>query len=410
MNKKIFIGGLLSLEPNRLENGNIGNWYIASAVLSQFKNYEVYTSWQISQKTLKRLGISNIQILDKIELEKRVQNSPRDSLYIDIHGDLMGDNAQLLGEGRLLESIERTLQIQNYVPTAFLASSPGPFEECKEILNLIKKCYSQYKYISLREPSSYQVLKDLDFDLSKTVIRPCPSVLFQEQVKRQEFMEDFNIFQKKSSKKIVGLALSNWNLPVESFWNEKIGEDTLLKIEKLIQILIRLDVSIALISHSNGFITHSDGSISLTPGRDRKLIDQILKIPKIRTLKNQIYIAPDMPPLEMYHFIGKLDAILAGRVHAGLAALSQGVPTLFIDYATGPLAHKTRGFSQLGLDKKMIKLTNSNISLRKDLEDFFKNVSCTTRDYMINAETLKENSLLQFKELAQFDIMDETLK
>jgi colanic acid/amylovoran biosynthesis protein len=410
VNKKIFVGGLLSLEPHRLENGNIGNWYITSAILSQFKNYEVYTSWQISQKTLERLNISNIQILDEVELEKKVKKSTRDSLYIDIHGDLMGDNSQLLGEGRLLESVERTMRIQNYVSTAFLASSPGPFENCNEILNLIKKCYSQYNYISLREPSSYDLLKDLNFDLSKTVIRPCPSVLFQERVNNQEFMQDFNTFQKKSSKKIVGLALSNWNLPVESFWNEKVSEDSLMKITKLIKILLRLDLSVALISHSNGFKTHPDGSIYSTPGRDRKLIDQILRIPDVRTFKNRIFTAPDMRPREMYNFLGKLDAILAGRVHAGLAALSQGVPTLFIDYATGPLAHKTKGFSQLGLYKKLIKLTDDTTSLTQVLEDFFNNASDSKRDYIINAKTLKEDSFLQFNELTQLDSTNTALK
>lgn len=409
MDKKIFIGGLLSLEPHRLENGNIGNWYITSAILSQFKKYEVYTSWQISQKTLERLNISNIQILDEVELEKKVK-STRDSLYIDIHGDLMGDNSQLLGEGRLLESVERTMRIQNYVPTAFLASSPGPFENCNEILNLIKKCYSQYNYISLREPSSYDLLKDLNFDFSKTVIRPCPSVLFQEQVNNQEFMQDFNTFQKKSSKKIVGLALSNWNLPVESFWNEKVSEDSLMKITKLIKILLRLDLSVALISHSNGFKINPDGSVCSTPGRDRRLIDQILKIPDVRTFKNRIFTAPDMRPREMYHFLGKLDAILAGRVHAGLAALSQGVPTLFIDYATGPLAHKTKGFSQLGLYKKLIKLTDDTTSLTQDLEDFFNNASDSKRDYILNAKTLKEDSFLQFNELTQLDSTNTALK
>ena len=39
--------------------------------------------------------------------------------------------------------------------------------------------------------------------------------------------------------------------------------------------------------------------------------------------------------------------LISGRVHAAVAALSQSVPTMIIDYGHEPKAHKLRGFARV---------------------------------------------------------------
>jgi colanic acid/amylovoran biosynthesis protein len=62
---------------------------------------------------------------------------------------------------------------------------------------------------------------------------------------------------------------------------------------------------------------------------------------------------------EIHKFIGGLDMLVAGRAHAAVAALSQGVPTILIDYGHGPVAHKTRGFLELyGQENCLVEPSN----------------------------------------------------
>ena len=52
-------------------------------------------------------------------------------------------------------------------------------------------------------------------------------------------------------------------------------------------------------------------------------------------------------PAETKGIIGQFDMLITGRVHAAVAALSQSVPTMIIDYGHEPKAHKLRGFARV---------------------------------------------------------------
>ena len=80
--------------------------------------------------------------------------------------------------------------------------------------------------------------------------------------------------------------------------------------------------------------------------------------------------------------IGSFDMLVSGRVHAAVAALSQCIPTVIIDYGHEPKAHKLEGFATVvqvqeyvanpmykdDLNKKIISCWNNRVSYKNKLE------------------------------------------
>ena len=291
--RNILITGLLSLEMNRLENGNIGNWYIAEAVLSQISkfNAEIFTSWQISSGTLNRLDLANrVTIIPLNELHAFVDSMHSESdLFIDLQGDLFGDNSLLLVENSLQSAMALTNHAMSKgIRTALLASSVGPFDQVGINIETFREFYQRYDYVSLREPVSYNLLSSLDFDLTKTVVRPCPSVLFDE-APTKEFHAIFSSISG-SARPLIGVALSGWNVSSISWNANDFSDEELAPFLSMLEIIVGRGFDVALISHSNGCKYEENEEVRRTPGRDRHLCNAIHAKVEISSLKNNIFI------------------------------------------------------------------------------------------------------------------------
>ena len=340
---KIFLTGLLSLEMHRLENGNIGNWYIASAVLKQLINqgFEVHTTWQIHDSTLDRIGIRDgVQILPIGSMEWAGA-----SVVLEVNGDLWGDNSILLGEEKLTEQLFRTQRAQREgMRTALIGTSPGPFAKTEQLEQLAKEVFSSYDLVVLREPNSAQAIAVAGFSNNNLHVLPCPSVLFDEEASNQAMHELVRLKTKCGVQRKIGISVSAWNI-ANANWDElEFSKIQLMPITRLINDILDQGDCPILISHSNGFSVDS-GLFKQTKGRDRKLIDAILRT--IGKLGSRVFVLSDLAPADMWKIIGNLDMIFAGRVHAGAAAAAQGVPVQFISYANGPFATKVQGFAEI---------------------------------------------------------------
>ena len=326
---------------HRLEYGNIGNWYIASATLQALarRGFRVRTTWQIAPATLRRLGLAqSIEIL------------PRDymsldgvDLYVDLHGGLWGYNSLLLGVDRLQASMAQTAAAQAAgIPTAMIGSSPGPFETLHKEFRRAQHVFDEYDLVVARDAVSLDALTAQGVAGTSALVRPCPSVLFDEPATPDGLAEADRLRAFARGRPMIGIAVSAWNLPRSSWDATRFSTEQIGPLVELVTALADADVVVVVVSHSNGFSVDS-GLLRRLPGRDRLIVDALAAL--IGCAEGNVFFVRDLVPADMHTVIGCLDGLVAGRVHAGMAAVSQGVPVQFLDYLNGPPALKVSGFA-----------------------------------------------------------------
>ena len=73
-------------------------------------------------------------------------------------------------------------------------------------------------------------------------------------------------------------------------------------------------------------------------------------------------------PHETKTFIGFLDILITGRIHAAVAALSQAIPTVIIDYGHEPKAHKLKGFAKVAMVENFVVEPTSFEGIREGIK------------------------------------------
>lgn len=350
MKPTVLLTGLLSMERYRLELGNMGNWYIAQSVLVQLSQRfsHIYSTWDISLMAQRALGISaKFTFIDPRQESKLLQvASSEDVEVLEIHGDLLGDNSLNLSMEALKDSLKLTQRLRRVnKDISLMATSIGPFTETKCEYDEIRKTMNLYKFIYLREHQSLDIARD---ELSLSTIAqfaPCPSVLFPDSYENIDDIHNFKrvVFTKHNGKPRVALALSRWNLPGVSFYSKDYPSQSLDPALHLIRQLSDLGYCISIVSHSNGFIVDERGEPKVTNGRDYELAKRLWMMSESRGI--DCHIVAGLSPRSASKLLGDMDYVIAGRVHAGMISACQNVPTLFVEYANGPRAHKVRGFS-----------------------------------------------------------------
>ena len=100
-------------------------------------------------------------------------------------------------------------------------------------------------------------------------------------------------------------------------------------------------------SHSNGFPIPPK-RFELKHGRDYPIIKQLQQVLQNRGIAKNIFSLDGVyDAWQTKAIIGQFDMFVSGRVHAAVAALSQHVPTVIIDYGHEPKAHKLKGFAEV---------------------------------------------------------------
>lgn len=271
-------------------------------------------------------------------------------LVIDFSGDIWGDNADLLGFARFEIGLlkDRAAQILGK-KTVMLAGSPGPFNN-SDLKTLAKDVYERFDLVTNREPLSTKLLEREGFDCSNTLTLACPAFLF-EPAPTNEVEDISNIisyFPDNQRKPIVGFILCGWNFEEGPFdkWPRN-DHDYLVFAEAVELLSTEFDARVCLMSHSNGFDV-PPAPFMLRHGRDYPIIKQLQKVVEQRGIARDV-IALDgvYSAWETKTIIGSMDMLVSGRVHAAVAAFSQHVPTVIIDYGHEPRAHKLKGFAEI---------------------------------------------------------------
>lgn len=373
---KILVIGQCTLHWGRMEFGNIGNYYVIEPFFKElhrvFPEAEIFTTFQMSEQFCKDVDIScvpmdeyygwkdddlanayrdyaiaNIYNTTKkiVDHTRFVDNVLSSDIVIDYSGDIWGQNADLVGKNRFIIGLlkDRTAQLLG-VPTVMLAGSPGPFTE-NETLPFAREVFANFKFVTNREPISKEVLDSFGFETSKVYSLACPAFIFEQD--SQESIKSLikgTVLDNKMNP-VIGFMLCGWNMLKGPFSRTDWKDDEYEVYVDLITTLIKkYNVDVCLMSHSNGF--ELPPNFKPIHGRDYPMVKQLYNLLIETEVGGKITLLDDIyMPGQAKAIISNFDMVISGRVHGAIAALSQCIPTVIIDYGHEPKAHKLKGFS-----------------------------------------------------------------
>jgi colanic acid/amylovoran biosynthesis protein len=362
-----------------MEFGNIGNYYISEPFFREirrvFPTCKIKTTFQMSDRFCREEAVSILPMdlyygwsgndlelaREEIALAKHhktkgalpkltpyIEELLWSDLIIDFSGDIWGDNADFLGADRFEVGLlkNKTAQLLQK-KTVMLAGSPGPFAN-PELKEMAKEVYAGFDLVTNRESLSTRLLEEEGFDCSNTLTLACPAFLFEpaQQKAVEEIVEAVYDFGSSTSKPVVGFIVCGWNFEEGPFdkWPRS-NEDYVVFAEAAEFISEELGARVCLMSHSNGFDIPPE-PFKLKHGRDYPIIKQLQSVIEERGIAKDIMSLDGIyGAWETKAIIKSFDMLVSGRVHAAVAALSQNIPTVVIDYGHEPKAHKLKGFA-----------------------------------------------------------------
>lgn len=381
---RILVTGQTTVHWGRLENGNIGNYYITETTFRElhrvFPGAEIVTTLQMTDEFCRKENVhvlpmklyyawedGDLDIALKEFAIATIYNSTQKligetpyineilkcDLVIDFSGELWGDHAEPVGKNRFFIGLLkiRVAQLLNK-KTALLASSEGPFSDAN-ILEFAKQVFDGFSIVSNREPASRDLLEKYGFNISKVHSFSCPAFLFEPSpdsemidVIRREKVKDME-------RKTVGYILCGFNMlegPYDKFPRR---DDEFIQFAQTIEYIVNvLGGRVVLMSHQNGF--KLPPNFELINGRDYPIVKQLQKVVEIRGNTDMSHVVcVDRPynPWQTKGIIKNFDMFISGRVHGFVAAVSQNVPTVLITRGFGPESHRNIGFARsVGLE------------------------------------------------------------
>ncbi|WP_430883947.1 polysaccharide pyruvyl transferase family protein [Fusibacter sp. JL216-2] len=234
-------------------------------------------------------------------------------LIIDINGDSLTEDYGLLPLIRRL--LPLNLGSRLGIRTIVMAQTIGPFHTNLGKW-LIKRALDRQSVISARENFTYNYLHEIGIE---TEIQNLADLAFLQNPEIAKVDEDLEKILLSSKTKTLAVSISN----LMKKWGDQIsgneGVDFLDCFEKLLEkIILENDYNIVLIPHV------------IRPDQDDRETAAII-FERLSKYSDKVYFLK-----ENYHskrlkwIIGKCDILISSRMHAAIAGLSQGVPTICI--------------------------------------------------------------------------------
>lgn len=401
----IFVTGQGTLHWGRLEFGNIGNYYVMEEIFNglrkSFPNATIKTTFQFSDDFCKKFAVkmipmecywdfysnNNLEIakseivqVDKImkgtlnldQATQYVQTVFWSDIYIDVSGDIWGDNANFLGKDRFEVGLLKNAVAQNAgKPTFMLAGSPGPFNDART-KEMAKEIYGKFTCVTNREPLSTILLKKWGFPCERTLDVACPSFLFQPDHSgaADQVLEEVGL--SADNRPVVGLIICGWDFvkgPFDRWPREDVEYEVFVRLVEY--LTSHCNAKVCLLSHSNGFKV-PPAKFELIHGRDYPIMKQLEKILSERGIESFMLNGIYSPELTKA-IIGRFDMLISGRLHGAVAGLSQGVPTVTIDYGHEPKAHKLKGFNIVIGQERFVADPSSFEDIRDKVAECWEN-------------------------------------
>ena len=375
--KRILIVGLCALPMGMMER-QLGNMGILVPMIKLFQqelgNIEIHTSLQLSKDFCTRYNIVSVRhrsmyepslrsgvitgldfirtLLWKLIVKalrvnvrmlirgRKIAEFLQAELVVDFSGDTFGSMGHALH--LLKHAMELGTACNLGKAVIMYAQSPGPFPGVLRRL-LASLVFHRMAVVTVRDPVTYTALQK--YDPRVTAVRTaCPAHLLTpaspSQVRtilRQEHIEP-------DRGALIGLTLTGWNfaskLTSSAKYKPRRTEQEIAPVFDVARfVLEKLGATLVLVPH----VYRTDSAGGFIPGPDSKVTQQLYQMIRERIDSPKVALVSGIySSAEIKGLIGQFDLHISGRLHAGVAALSQGVPTVFIAY--GP---KFYGFARL---------------------------------------------------------------
>lgn len=377
---KILLTGLVSVHWGRVENGNIGNYYIVETTIRElhrvFPSAEILTTFQMTDEfcmkenvtvlpldiyyswsdndltnALKDFAIAGLYNKHGVLVEKTgyLEVVSNCDLVCDFSGEMWGDHAEPVGNNRFLINLLKMRAAQLIgKPTVLLAGSQGPFNNTILFKSLAQEVLENFTIVVNREAASRELLADNGFNVTNVFSYTDPAFLFEPapQSEIEDLLKKDNIISP--SKKTIGFILCGFNMLEGPYDKEPREDNEFSQFVELIEYIVNeLDARVFLMSHQNGFI--KEPTLKLINGRDFPYADRLHQLIKQRNkinINDVICQKGPYTPKETKAIINNFDMFVSGRIHAFVAAVSQCVPTVIINRGHGGRSHRNIGFAR----------------------------------------------------------------
>lgn len=271
---------------------------------------------------------------------KRLSEFAGADIVLDFNGDVFPADVRTVA--RLLLHLTDVLTISCLgVPMVEFVSSPGPFNT--SITRFVSKVvYGRMALIMNREEISSGLLRKLGVTDVPIIETACPSFLLEPgsgNVAEQELKsESVDLLRRP----LIGMNLCGYNLPQHTWgiMEDYSGLDRFVPAVRF--MLDELSAHIVIIPHVhwiNPYVSYHE----FIHGPDYEICLRLAERfadyageGSISVLRG-CYSAKDTKAV-----IGRCDLFVSGRLHAGIAALSQAVPTVYVAYG-----HKHKGVARI---------------------------------------------------------------
>jgi len=360
-------------------------------------------------KFLKHFLHLDIPILIKGNYLERYANA---DLVLDFNGDIFPSDTRRVRV--LVHALELLCIAQLGIPMIEFVSSPGPFNSWFTRI-ISKLVFNQFTIFLNREPLSSALLEQIGLKQVPIVNTACPAFLLEtiekEQAQKLLSQESVDV----DTKPLIGITLCGYNLNSLRTWSKpEHFEDLVIYIPMLQYFLDDLHAHVFLLPHvyrTNPY-TYSRELIN---GPDYDILLNLYNLLDGDKYSSQLkLIKGKYSPSEAKGMIGQCDLFISGRLHAGVAALSQGVPTIFLAYG-----HKHRGFASLLHHEKYVhegKDPDQLLYLVKDAWENRQKISYTLHQRMVRVEELVNlnfeiiEEILDMNQTGDFRLPEERVK
>ncbi|MFW6226909.1 MAG: polysaccharide pyruvyl transferase family protein, partial [Bacteroidota bacterium] len=401
--KCIFLTGLTSSTLGGMEFGNLGNYAVIEPFIEglkkEFPDHQIYTTIQLSDKfcstyqitslrnprfytygfataketindfirlfTYKYLGWIFASRKDLILLKSALlKNIHQADFVIDFSGDVFGDNAKY---NVFLEGVAKIIISKGLGKKVFMvASSPGPFNKFwQQLFGL--KTLRKVSLIINREDISSQRLLSYGLSSDKVITTACPSFNFtcDYQIPLDKYCKI------KPNLPTVGIIISGWNMPEDSYHKVPRKKEELTVFLKLIEhIHNTYECNVVLMSHAHKFQPQT----GMKQGNDFYISKQLFEEAQVELKSDRLFLFEEiLEAKDTKAIISNLDFLVSGRLHGAVSGFSQYIPTLVVNYGNGPKPLKLKGFVDLiGVPECLCEPNNLN-QLKTTFDELWNN-------------------------------------
>ena len=227
------------------------------------------------------------------------------------------------------------------IPIVGFISSPGPFKS--PFHRLVSRF--KFRYVSLflnREPISSELMRQLG--IQKPIVNTaCPAFLLKPvatEVAREILInEGINL----NGNPLVGITLCGYNLHSQRTWRKPHNFDDVDQYVPMLRYLLeKIGATVFLLPHVYRLNPYTVGAEHIN-GPDYDILLHLFKKANGEKYEGRLrLIDGKYSPAQAKGMIGQCDMFISGRLHAAVAAMSQGVPTVLLGYG-----HKHKGFARL---------------------------------------------------------------